>query len=68
MNHNNFCSICHRLLNVEGSPLSINCGGDCWGCVGECEFEGPDGENEYNKQVYEDIRIGLRDANGMPLK
>lgn len=33
------CSICGRSLNQENDLLSINCGGDCWGCVGEIEAQ-----------------------------
>jgi hypothetical protein len=33
------CSICGRELNVIEDPLSGDCGGDCWGCVGEIEAE-----------------------------
>jgi hypothetical protein len=31
------CMICGLELNVESDPLSNDCGGDCWGCVGEVE-------------------------------
>lgn len=31
------CATCRRELDVEGDPLSSDCGGDCWGCVGETE-------------------------------
>jgi hypothetical protein len=33
------CSICSRRLRVPEDPLSVDCGGDCWGCVGEIEAE-----------------------------
>lgn len=36
------CLICKRPLNVTGDGLSIDCGGDCWGCVRECETGQPD--------------------------
>jgi hypothetical protein len=32
-----FCDTCKRTLDVAGNPLSQDCGGDCWGCVGEAE-------------------------------
>ena len=31
------CHICNRELGVDSDPLSVDCGGDCWGCVGETE-------------------------------
>lgn len=34
------CSLCGRRLSVAGDPLSIDCGGDCWGCMSEIEAEG----------------------------
>jgi len=35
----NYCGICKRELNVENDPLSGDCGGDCWGCIGEIEAD-----------------------------
>lgn len=34
------CGICKRPLDTSGDPLSLNCGGDCWGCIGEIEASG----------------------------
>lgn len=34
-----YCLICKRLLDNPADPLSGNCGGDCWGCVGAIEAE-----------------------------
>lgn len=62
-----YCSMCGRPLNIESDGLSIDCGGDCWGCVGECEYDGPNGETEWNKQVYDDIRDGLRNSQSKSL-
>jgi hypothetical protein len=31
------CATCRRELNLENDSLSLDCGGDCWGCVGETE-------------------------------
>jgi hypothetical protein len=31
------CKICRRELDRNDDPLSVDCGGDCWGCVGEIE-------------------------------
>ena len=33
------CGICKRVLDIPADPLSIDCGGDCWGCVGEIEAD-----------------------------
>jgi hypothetical protein len=33
------CKTCGRTLDHLGDPLSLDCGGDCWGCVGEIEAE-----------------------------
>lgn len=33
------CKTCGRLLSQPDDPLSIDCGGDCWGCIGELEAE-----------------------------
>jgi hypothetical protein len=33
------CTICGRRLNVEADELSGDCGGDCWGCIGQIEAE-----------------------------
>lgn len=61
------CGMCGRQLDIECDRLSANCGGDCWGCVGEHEFDGLNGETEWNKAVYADIRNGLRNSLGKPL-
>lgn len=31
------CLICNRLLNQSSDPLSLDCGGDCLGCIKEVE-------------------------------
>jgi hypothetical protein len=31
--------MCSRGLDVPGAPLSLDCGGDCWGCVSLAEWE-----------------------------
>lgn len=33
------CQICERPLDRTDDPLSLDCGGDCWGCVGQVEAE-----------------------------
>lgn len=30
---------CGRVLEISADPLSVDCGGDCWGCVGEIEAD-----------------------------
>ena len=52
------CKICGRLLNHAEDPLSFDCGGDCWGCVGEIEAQF--GEPESLARVTEEAAKGLR--------
>ncbi len=33
------CQLCGRKLNMSEDPLSGDCGGDCWGCIGEIEAD-----------------------------
>ncbi len=33
------CSICGRTLDVLGDADSVDCGGDCWGCIREVEAQ-----------------------------
>lgn len=33
------CNLCHRILDNEEDPLSINCGGDCIACMITIEFD-----------------------------
>lgn len=33
------CRICNRELELSSDPLSLDGGGDCWGCVGETEAQ-----------------------------
>ena len=33
------CGICKRELDQPTDPLSIDCGGDCWGCISEIEAD-----------------------------
>lgn len=52
------CSICGRKLDQEKDPLSSDCGGDCWGCIGKIEADMGD---EYStKQLKEEFKAGLR--------
>lgn len=52
------CETCGRTLDIPTDPLSINCGGDCWGCVGE--FEADMGCPESLAQVRKEAEAGLR--------
>jgi hypothetical protein len=61
---NGTCQICGRKLSVAEDPVSVDCGGDCWGCVGQIEADmdhGPSAE-----RVREEIGQGLRLADGSP--
>lgn len=55
------CLICGRRLSVEKDPLSADCGGDCWGCVGEIDADswGPSAH-----KVAEEIEAGWRNPDG----
>lgn len=55
------CNMCRRLLNDKAEPvLSRDCGGDCWGCIGEIEATAgyEPSVREYNKEVRAGIRKG----------
>lgn len=57
------CQTCGRLLNVTADPLSADCGGDCWGCVGVLEAEGWQPSAE---KVAVETAAGLREPDGSP--
>lgn len=52
------CSICGRELDQKDDPLSSDCGGDCWGCVGEIEADM--GYEPSLAQVRKEFAEGLR--------
>lgn len=52
------CGICGRLLAQPAAPLSVDCGGDCWGCVGEIEADM--GDPVSLAKVREESSRGLR--------
>lgn len=52
------CQICGRALNQRDDPLSQDCGGDCWGCIGEIEADG--GWGPSLEQVRKEHALGLR--------
>lgn len=39
---NKFCLICKRPLDDPRDSLSLDCGGDCLGCVNEIGYDIPD--------------------------
>lgn len=58
------CTICGRPLLLEQDPLSGDCGGDCWGCIGMIEADmGHEMSVEF---VAKEVAWGWRDANGRP--
>lgn len=59
----NYCTICKRILNNPNDPLSRDCGGDCWGCMGLAEIDYPPSKLIVDKE----IALGLRDEEGNPL-
>lgn len=58
------CLICGRKLSVAEDPLSIDCGGDCWGCVGQVEADM--GHKLSVDRVRAEIEYGLRLPDGGP--
>lgn len=52
------CSMCGRKLDVDSDPLSADCGGDCWGCIGE--MEAYLGLELSLQKVREEAKFGLR--------
>ncbi len=60
------CRMCGRRLNVEVDPLSGDCGGDCWGCIGliEAEIGGDPQENISIGFVAKEVEWGWREADG----
>lgn len=56
------CRMCKRPLGVETDPLSADCGGDCWGCIGSIEADmGWEPSVEF---IALEIKTGLRNADG----
>jgi hypothetical protein len=52
------CNICGRKLDNPFDALSIDCGGDCWGCIGEIEADM--GDEHSLMQVRKEFQLGLR--------
>jgi len=68
MVHQLQCLICSRPLGVQCDPLSGDCGGDCWGCIGQIEggMGGDPSENISIGFVAKEIGWGWRDIDGTP--
>lgn len=58
------CHLCRRPLGSDRDALSTDCGGTCWGCVGQIEAES--GYEPSVAQVAGEIRRGLRHPDGTP--
>lgn len=56
------CLTCGRKLSVVEDPLSLDCGGDCWGCIGQIEADM--GHEPSVDRVRAEIVQGLRLADG----
>lgn len=52
------CSLCGRALGNPEDELSVDCGGDCWGCIGEIEADM--GDEASLLKVREESGRGLR--------
>ena len=60
------CSICLRPLGIKLDPLSDDCGGDCWGCIGDIEAHMDAEQNLSIGLVAKEIAWGWRGADGTP--
>lgn len=56
------CNLCGRPLLVDLDPLSGDCGGDCWGCIGKIEAD--HGWKPSVDFVQKEIQEGWREADG----
>lgn len=56
------CTICGTALDADDDPMSRDCGGDCWGCVGQAEA----GHGPSDSLVRAETIAGLRDHDGVP--
>jgi hypothetical protein len=61
------CGICGRPLDRPDDPLSLDCGGDCWSCIGEIEGDPEYGYPPNIRRVQREIALGLRPPFG-PLR
>jgi hypothetical protein len=52
------CAICGRKLDQNDNPLSLDCGGDCWGCIGD--IEAGMGRESSLAKVRQEFAEGLR--------
>lgn len=58
------CQTCGRPLGKHDDPLSLDCGGDCWGCVGEAKM----GYEPSMIKVTNEIESRLRKSDGSAKK
>ena len=61
----NRCVTCGVQLDSPDDPLSGNCGGDCWGCIGMLEAEM--GGEQSLVMVKAEIEAGLRNPDFSPI-
>jgi len=57
-----FCKTCGRPLSVRSDPVSGDCGGDCWGCIGKIEADG--GYGPSREYIAREIAEGFRHPDG----
>ena len=64
------CGICGRQLDQPADPLSVDCGGDCWGCIGEIEADMGDRRNliVVSRACTLDVGSGAVDAAAQGLR
>lgn len=62
------CGLCGRVLSQEDDPLSGDCGGDCWGCIGQIEAEmgWQQSIDFFNREVDRGLRPGPKIAYTAP--
>jgi hypothetical protein len=60
------CHTCARPLDVAVDPMSVDCGGDCWGCIGLFEAEMGGASPEDDVRFAKEISLGWRDSEGCP--
>ncbi len=64
MQESSRCDICGRLLDQPDDPLSHDCKGDCWGCVGEIKVDPDYDYPPAIRKVQQKIASGTRPAFG----
>lgn len=59
------CLMCGREIDEPGVALSVDCGGDCQGCI--AQFEAESGDPDALARLDNEIRTGLKRGDGTPM-